>query len=413
MKPLYLVGSCLQLINQGERSTSAVPQYEEVSMATISVLKSGHIRVQFRKKDLKLISRTFNSMPEAQTYINRLDSEVHKIAEAEKAPFPVDKLALYQTLHPDLKQAVITLPMFSPLLGDINGAEMNVTQLVDKYILQYLKKDKYTIHRLKWWSDHFGHIPVNNFTEDHVRQGIQKLLAIGTANKRGSAPQTTNRFKANLSSVFEFGKESYHLKHNPCRQVRSKPEGKGRKRYLSHEEQQRFLAAAKQSSWDKFYLLILMAITTGARRGELISKLRFCDIDWENSKAFCGDTKNGEDKTLMLTPTVLNELKRFRKIGNELIFCNPRKPTIGYDFRKEWDAALLQAEIPVIDEKGEKLVFHSLRHTFCSTLANKGNELHEIATLAGHKNIQTTMRYTHTDRNRLTTVVNNTFSELG
>lgn len=382
-------------------------------MASISVLKSGHIRVQLRKSGLKLISRTFKSMPEAKAYVIRLDSDLYKINEAEKAPFPIDKLALYQSLHSDLRQAVISLPLFSSLIGEINGVNMNLSQLIDKYVLQYTKKDQYVIHRLKWWSNHFGHIPINDFTENNVRQGIQRLLTIGTVNKRGSAPQTTNRFKANLSSVFEFGKENYQLKNNPCRQVRSKPESKGRQRYLSFEEQQSLLTAAKQSSWNKFYLLILMAITTGARRSELVSKLRYCDIDWENSKAFCGNTKNGEDKTLMLTPTVLNELKRFRKIGNELIFCNPRKPTIGYDFRKEWDDALLKAGIAVIDEKGEKLVFHSLRHTFCSTLANKGNELHEIATLAGHKNIQTTMRYTHTNKNRLTTVVNNTFSELG
>ena len=84
-----------------------------------------------------------------------------------------------------------------------------------------------------------------------------------------------------------------------------------------------------------------------------------------------------------------------------------------YDFREEWDIALEQAKISVVDDKGEKLVFHSLRHTFCSTLANAGAELHEIATLAGHKSIQTTMRYTHTNRERLEFIVNNTFSELG
>lgn len=382
-------------------------------MASISVLKSGHIRVQLRKSGLKLISRTFKSMPEAKAYVIRLDSDLYKINEAEKAPFPIDKLALYQSLHSDLRQAVISLPLFSSLIGEINGVNMNLSQLIDKYVLQYNKKDHYVIHRLKWWSNHFGHISINDFTENNVRQGIQRLLTIGTVNKRGSAPQTTNRFKANLSSVFEFGKENYQLKNNPCRQVRNKPESKGRQRYLSFEEQQRLLAAAKQSSWNKFYLLILMAITTGARRSELVSKLRYCDIDWENSKAFCGNTKNGEDKILMLTPAVLTELKKFKKIGNELIFANPNNPTIGYNFRKEWETALLQAEIPVTDQKGEKLVFHSLRHTFCSTLANKGNELHEIAKLAGHKNIQTTMRYTHIDKNRLTTVVNNTFSELG
>jgi len=59
------------------------------------------------------------------------------------------------------------------------------------------------------------------------------------------------------------------------------------------------------------------------------------------------------------------------------------------------------------------LVFHSLRHTFCSTLANVGAQLQEIASLAGHKSIQTTMRYTHLDNKRLSTVVSKTFGMLG
>jgi len=128
---------------------------------------------------------------------------------------------------------------------------------------------------------------------------------------------------------------------------------------------------------------------------------------------FCGDTKNGSDKILPLTDAVKNELKRFRAVGSGLVFGNPKRPKRPYDFRNEWTAALEEAKIDVIDEKGEKLVFHSMRHTFCSTLSNTGAELHEIAALAGHKSIQTTMRYTHTNGNRLACVINKTFSELG
>lgn len=75
-------------------------------------------------------------------------------------------------------------------------------------------------------------------------------------------------------------------------------------------------------------------------------------------------------------------------------------------------AALEQAGIAVVNEKGEKLVFHSLRHTFCSTLANTGAELHQIASLAGHKSIQTTMPYTHLDDKQLSSVVSKTFDDL-
>jgi integrase len=288
---------------------------------------------------------------------------------------------------------------------------MTLAGLIDKFVYQYNKKDTNILNRLKWWTDHYGHLRVNEMTEEYVRHGINALLSVGSTGSAPIAPQTTNRFKANLSSVFEFAKEKYNIKHNPCKTIRSRPEGDGRKRYLSEEDQLRFLQAAKKSRWDKFYLLILMAITSGARKGEL-EKLRFCDLDYQNSTALCTNTKNGSDKVIPLTDVVLNELKKFRSIGNGLIFCHPKRPTSVYDWREEWKVALEQAGLDGVDNKGERLVFHSMRHTFCSTLANRGTELHSIATLAGHRSIQTTMRYIHSDKKRLASVVNETFRQL-
>lgn len=48
-------------------------------------------------------------------------------------------------------------------------------------------------------------------------------------------------------------------------------------------------------------------------------------------------------------------------------------------------------------EQGEKLEgqhsVHSLRHTFCKSLVNKSVPIQNIAKLAGHDSIQTTLRY--------------------
>jgi len=96
-----------------------------------------------------------------------------------------------------------------------------------------------------------------------------------------------------------------------------------------------------------------------------------------------------------------------------LIFCHSKRVHSPYDFREEWKEALERAGIEIVNGKGEKLVFHSLRHTFCSTLANTGAELHEIASLAGHKSMQTTIRYIHLSQKKLESIVNNTFSSLG
>lgn len=379
-------------------------------MAEKSRLKSGNYRIQFRISR-KTHSRTFKSELEADAYAARIDHERELIRNAESSKLPVDMAALYQSLHTDLQKAVQLLPSFAKVLGAVAAKEVTLARLVDEFAHQYDKKDPNLVNRLKWWVRHYGQLTIDEFTEDHVRHAVNKLMNEGTTGKSGLQPQSTNRFKANLSSVFEFGRERYHIKVNPCRQVRSRPEGKGRKRYLSIDEQKRFLEAARQAPWDKFYLLSLIAITTGARRGEL-EKLRWKDIDWDKCQAHCGDTKNGSDKILHLTDAVMVELKRFREIGNGLIFANPLKPTSVYDFRYDWKKVLEIAEIPLVDEKGEKLVFHSLRHTFCSTLANTGAELHEIANLAGHKSLQTTMRYTHCEKRRLAERVNGTFEHL-
>ena len=380
-------------------------------MATITQLSSGRFRVQFRVKGFKLISRTFSVKPDADKYQARIEQEIASIREAEKAKLPVDMAALYQSLHPDLQQSAQLYPSFTRILGTSMGNSLNLTQLIDRFMREYDKKDQNIIRRLKWWSDHYGHLKISELSEDHIRHGVNNLLRYGMTGKKGISGQTTNRFKANLSSVFEFGKTHYHLKTNPCRLIKGKSEGKGRKRYLSQNEQKKLIEAAKRSKWDKFYLLILMALTTGARRGEL-RKLRWCDIEWNKNQACCKNTKNGSDKILHLTSYVIDELKKHRSIGSGLIFSHPKNSLKPYFFHDEWIQALHLAGIPLLNEEGEKLVFHSLRHTFCSTLANTGAELHEIASLAGHKSIQTTMRYTHLNDNKLSSVVNETFSRL-
>ncbi|MBT7967839.1 MAG: tyrosine-type recombinase/integrase, partial [Methylococcales bacterium] len=48
--------------------------------------------------------------------------------------------------------------------------------------------------------------------------------------------------------------------------------------------------------------------------------------------------------------------------------------------------------------KLEKFTFHCLRHGFCTALSDSGKELSQIAEMAGHKSIQTTMRYVHQDK---------------
>ncbi len=347
-------------------------------MATIRKLKSGSYQAMIRLSGLKSITKSFPTKTQAKEFARKVEGNA-KLAQ---------------------------------MLGDPLTNGLTLSKLIHSYMEQYNGKDYSIVHNLNWWDQEYGHYKVSQFTDNIVRQAINHLMEHGRKGK-SMKPQSTNRYKSNLSSVFKYAKNKFGIKENPCKLVDSQKESKGRKRHLSQEEQKALLGACKASKWDKLYLFCLMAISTGARKGEL-QKLKWADIDFINQIAFCGDTKNGDDKTLPLTPAVGQELKQHRIIGNQLIFASERNPKRPLDFRAYWGKALIQANIPEYDLKyNEKIVIHSMRHSFCSTLANNGAELQDIAALAGHKSIQTTIRYIHVSEDRKKTVIGSVFGELG
>jgi len=145
--------------------------------------------------------------------------------------------------------------------------------------------------------------------------------------------------------------------------------------------------ACRVSSWDRLYLLVLLALTTGARRSELLN-LKWNNVDWDNNQAYVETSKNGHPRVLPLTKEAIKELRLFKQDGNILIFksiINPNKP---FCFSKSWGKALKEAGIT-------DFTFHSLRHTTASYLAQSGASLLEIGNVLGHKSLSVTKRYAH------------------
>ena len=210
---------------------------------------------------------------------------------------------------------------------------------------------------------------------------------------------------------------------NPTRLVTGEPESKGRRRRLSIDEQAKVIEASKLSEWQSMYAFVLMAITTGGRKGEL-KGLRWKDIDWENETVFVLRSKNGDSKSMKLIPKLKEELNRLWlsaltnatdiNIKEHLIFRGVTSPYRAYTEYKRWLKVLEQAGIQEYDDRyNEKIVFHSLRHTFCSTLHENGEDLKTIQSLAGHRDISTTLRYTHDNEEIKTKAINNSFAGYG
>ncbi len=337
-------------------------------MATIQKLtnkKGTSYRVLIRKKGLKPISRTFSSKKQATRFALDVERDIN------------------------IQQA----------LGGIDN-DITFKQVAEEYFesrYKGLEGAKLHDNRLGYWVDVLGKREINEITKREVISALKQLPDDLTN-------ATINRYKAAVSTVFSYACREYDLPENPVRHIRSLPEPRGIIRFLSDDERSRLFEAVRRAGWDKLYLLVLLAITTGARKGELLS-LKWCDIDFDRQTAFVETTKNGQAKVLPLTDSVVVELSKFVQSGNSLIFNSEITMDSPFCFYKQWKKALLSADI-------ENFRFHDLRHTTASYLAQSGATLLEIADVLGHKQIQMTKRYAHLCVDHKQRLINSVMSSL-
>ena len=319
-------------------------------MATIQKIinkKGVSYRVFIRQKDLPKTSKTFSSKKKAKQFalFYEFDHQAHL-----------------------LKAQLNSKLTFNDLVEDY---------LQNEYIGSRPQQQR---SRLNHWTGLLGTIQAADITKNNIKFGLSRL-------SKDLSNSTINKYKKAVSVVFNYGIREYDLPDNPTRYIRSLPEKKGRTRYLSDNERKRLFKACRASKWNKLYLLVLMAITTGARRGELLN-LCWNNIDIGKQTAYVLTSKNGEPKVLPLTNSVIEELQKFNRNDSSLIFCSEINPSKPYFFFKQWKRVREEAELV-------EFRFHDLRHTTASYLAQNGATLLEIADVLGHKQIEVTKRYAH------------------
>jgi integrase len=280
---------------------------------------------------------------------------------------------------------------------------------VETVLAEFGAKERLTRERqLGWWSQQFAGLSLADVTPDRISKARDQLAAEtfcrGRPRKRRQTGElippkefkrsgsTVNRYIAALSHALSFAvKERRLLQRNPVSDIRRKPEPRGRTRFLSDDARAKLLQACGESAWPALQGLVLLAITTGARKGELI-RLKWADVDLKTGRAVVSETKNDEPRTLPLAGKALEALRALRlkdSARSEYVFPQPSGLPGPYEhFDAHWYAALKAADI-------EDFHFHDLRHTTASMLAAQGASLLEIADVLGHKTLAMVKRYSH------------------
>ena len=191
---------------------------------------------------------------------------------------------------------------------------------------------------------------------------------------------------------------------HPCRSVERRPESDGKTRFLSDDEMRRLLDACKASSWPRLYALVLAALTTGARRGELLG-LKWGDVDLDKALAHLDKTKNGDQRVLPLVPALIAELRKFQASPTAFVFASERDPAKVFTFEPRWHEALRVAKV-------REFRFHDMRHSCASMLARNGATLLEIGDVLGQRQMQMTKRYSHLATGHKAALVNRVLGQV-
>lgn len=231
--------------------------------------------------------------------------------------------------------------------------------------------------------------------------------------KDGLAVATVERDLSTLRSALAHAVRHGFITEHPMRDVKRRKFDNARVRFLAEDEETRLREALSKrddtmrgerisaNKWragrgrellaelppdgfgDHLTPLVLTALNTGLRRGELTS-LRWTDlnIDQCNLTVRAAAAKGGKRRDVPLNDEAKSALERWKKQ------CKTERVFEISDAKTAFTKLLTDAKITDFS-------FHDLRHTFASKLVMAGVDLNTVRELLGHADLKMTLRYAH------------------
>jgi len=198
-------------------------------------------------------------------------------------------------------------------------------------------------------------------------------------------PATINREFDTIRKMFSLAVENKWISENPCSRVKKLRVENKKDRFLIKEEDKRLLNACVG---DKAYLkpIIIMALHTGMRRGEILN-LKWNCVNFTQKFITILNSKSGKSRQIPISTKLLNELKKLPQ-DNEYVFINPDTKKPYYDLKRAFKSLCKNAGVT-------NLRFHDLRHTSATRMVSAGIDLVVVQDILGHADIRMTQRYSH------------------
>lgn len=207
------------------------------------------------------------------------------------------------------------------------------------------------------------------------------------------APRTVNHLIFMIATIFKHAiKKQVYNGLNPATTIDGLKVDNARERFLTVSEIKQLLDMAELSHPD-VWLFVKLSLSTGGRVGTIMSITKK-DIKLDNNAVTLMDHKNTKSYTGFYNDELKSILaKRIETLKANDPVLKSHRTTIENKLRAILDA-LFNLEIDKDDRKN-RVVIHTLRHTFASHLAMNGTSILTIQKLMNHATIEMTMRYSH------------------
>lgn len=319
------------------------------------------------------------------------------------------KVALeFEDMERQAKEGVATTvqlqKVVNELAEDVTGESL-VTPTVEEFLHDWLDGKRRNAsagtierygHTIRHFLKHLGKassMRVMGLTPKHIESFLDARL------RQGVAPKTAIVDVKTLRSAFNRAERLGVILKNPVNAVELPDEKSSERGLFSHGEVEKLLAAAPTEDWRT---LIFLGYYTGARLSDCVA-LTWKNVDPVHKVIRYNQQKTGKEVVVPIHVELFERLCWLNEFGEEGPLCNDlsqKGPGGKHGLSESFKRIVKKAGIDqgIVQGQGTrkftKLTFHSLRHSFNSTLANAGVSPEIRCKLTGHSSFSMNDRYT-------------------
>lgn len=236
----------------------------------------------------------------------------------------------------------------------------------------------------------FSNKDINSITKEDITKFVKSLI-----DKEYSV-STIRMNIAVIRASFNYAIKEKNLQiFNPCTGVKLPKLDNARERYLSINEINLLRDTVKQTNDKSLYIFLELLLQTGARKFSILT-LTKKDFNLEHKEVTLKNHKTNTTYKGFLQDDFIEPLKEYLKQFNlnEHIFTfsdDMMYSTVGHKLLNILNK-LFNVGLASNDRKN-KVVIHTLRHSMASHLAINGTPIFTIQKLLNHSDITQTMRY--------------------